>query len=221
MVPWTLDSGAYTELDRTGGWSLTAGTWAGLVRRWSDEAGSLVAAAVQDWLCHPAALERTGLTVEEHQARTVRSVLDLLDLAPDLPWLPTLQGWRVDDYLRHRDQYAAAGVDLAGFGLVGVGSIASRQDSANVAWLFERLHRDGLGNLHAFGAKTSGLERWGYAVASADSMAWSFVARRENVKVCEAKHARCTNCLVWAEQWYRQVAHLVGRPVQQLALPVD
>ena len=41
-------------------------------------------------MCEPAILARTGLTVLEHHARTIRSYLELHDFAPDLPWLPWL-----------------------------------------------------------------------------------------------------------------------------------
>jgi len=52
-----------------------------------------------DWMSEPIMLAKTGLTVAVHQARTVANYLALRDLAPDLPFIPVLQGWRLDDYL--------------------------------------------------------------------------------------------------------------------------
>ena len=45
-----------------------------------------------DWMCEPAMLARTGLTVAEHQAGTVANYLELRAAAPELPFIPVLQG---------------------------------------------------------------------------------------------------------------------------------
>ncbi len=63
-------------------------------RLFQEECGQLDWAAVQDWVCEPFMLKRTGLSVREHQRRTVASYLDLRSLAPEVPWVPVLQGWR-------------------------------------------------------------------------------------------------------------------------------
>lgn len=212
-APWFLDSAAFTELELHGRWQLDAAGWAAFARRCAAAAGQLVAVAIQDWLCTPLALDRTGLTIAAHQELTTTSLLELRRAAPELPWVPTLQGWAPDDYLAHSELYEAAGVRLADEPLVGVGSIAPRQETPLAALVVEHVHDDlGLRNLHAYGAKELGLRRWGWAVATADSMAWSITARREGVKVCAAGHADCRNCLVWAEQWARTIAPLIGGP---------
>lgn len=38
-------------------------------------------------------LARTGLTVREHQERTIANFLELRRIAPGLPFIPVLQGW--------------------------------------------------------------------------------------------------------------------------------
>lgn len=214
-TPWYLDSAAFTELGEHGRWTIDAATWASRARRWAAEAGNLVAVATQDWVCTPPALARTGLSVAEHQAATLASYQALTELAPELPWVPTLQGWAPADYLRHADAYAAAGIDLTSQ-LVGLGSVAARQGSPEAAQVVLGCAELGL-RLHVYGAKAEGLRSWGWAVASADSMAWSTTARREATKVCTAEHADCRNCQVWAEQWGTRMAGLVGgarRPYQ-------
>src|SRR5262249_55262035 len=107
-VRWALDSGGFTELERSGRWTLSARTYAGLVRRYQDEVGLMAWAAPQDWMVESRMLKRTGLSVDEHQRLTVENWLALRDLAPDLPIIPVLQGWDVDDYLRCIERYAAA-----------------------------------------------------------------------------------------------------------------
>jgi hypothetical protein len=69
------------------------------VWRYRDEIGQLDWAAPQDWMCVPFILAKTGLSVEEHQRRTVTNYLKLKELASDLPFIPILQGWDLDDYL--------------------------------------------------------------------------------------------------------------------------
>jgi len=50
---------------------------------------------------------RPGLTVAEHQARTVANYLELHSLAPELPFVPVLQGWSLDDCHRCVELYEA------------------------------------------------------------------------------------------------------------------
>lgn len=98
VVPWALDSGGFTELAKFGGWTLTAADYVREVRRAVADIGGLEWASAQDWMCEPAMLARTGLTVLEHQRLTVANYLELLERAPDLPFVPVLQGWTLADY---------------------------------------------------------------------------------------------------------------------------
>lgn len=58
-------------------------------------------------------LHRTRLNVAEHQRRTVENFLELRDIAPDLPFVPVLQGYASDGYQRCADLYDTVGIDLA------------------------------------------------------------------------------------------------------------
>lgn len=182
-----------------------------------------------DWLCGPAVLARTGLSVPEHQARTVGSYLDLSALAPDLPWRPVLQGWTLADYHRCADLYEAAGVDLAALPVVGLGSIAGRQHQGAVAVVCESLAQRGLA-LHGFGMKVQGLRLAAHALASADSLSWSYDARRDGhhrrdrglpLSRYGCTHGRdgnggCGNCPTYALAWREQL--MGGLEWSQLSL---
>ena len=96
---WALDSGGFTELRLHGGWSTTPAEYVAAVRRYCDEIGSLERAAPMDWMCEPFMITKTGLSIAAHQVRTVANYLELRSLAPDLPFVPVLQGWERDDYL--------------------------------------------------------------------------------------------------------------------------
>lgn len=204
VVPWALDSGAFTELAANGSWSHgpTPEQYADRVSRYRREVGRLLWAAPQDWMCEPQILARTGLGIAEHQRRTVANFCTLRRLAPDLPFIPVVQGWAVRDYVRCVTLYARAGVDLTAERLVGVGSVCRRQASADVEAILHALHAAGVTRLHGFGVKLQGLRRYGPLLVSADSLAWSFAARRSApLPGCVGRHRTCANCPTFAYRW--------------------
>lgn len=212
---WALDSGGFTELSMHGAWVTSPGEYVAAVTRYADEVGCLSWAAPQDWMCEPFILAKTGATVEQHQHWTLRNYLDLRMADASLPFIPVLQGWAVGDYLAHADMYDRAGIDLAGEKTVGLGSVCRRQGTAEISHLIERLAPL---NLHGFGLKTKGLLQVGHRLVSADSLAWSYAARRgEPLPGCG--HKSCANCLRYAVRWRdRLLARLYGWPVQD---PLD
>lgn len=201
IAPWALDSGGFTELALHGGFVTSPAAYAAQARGWMRDLGSLVWAAPQDWMCEPPMLKRTGLTVAQHQQRTVANYLELRANAPDVPWVPVLQGWTLDDYERCADAYETAGVQLAELPLVGVGSVCRRQGTDEAVGIIEAMAKRAP-RLHGFGFKTQGLSR--SRLASADSLAWSYNARR-NPPMAGHTHKHCNNCLVWALRWREHV----------------
>ena len=206
-----FDSGGFMELRRHGRWTVGPRPYVGDIRRAVDGVGMPDFVAPQDWMCEPIILAETGKTIAEHQARTIESVVELRAIAPEVPWMPVLQGWECDDYLDHIQQYAVAGIDLAAEPIVGVGTICKRQSSRKAARIIRAiaLHRI---RIHAFGVKADGIRLFGDWIESADSMAWSYVARRRPILLgddgsppgpCAAagKHKNCANCLLWALEW--------------------
>lgn len=211
---WALDSGGFTELSMHGRWQTSPQDYATAVRRYRDEIGGLDWAAPQDWMCEPFMVAKTGLSVAEHQARTVASVLELRALAPDLPFVPVLQGWDLADYLTCADMYTTAGVDLAAEPTVGLGSVCRRQSTTEIADICAALGRQGI-RLHGFGVKTAGLRYYGRHLASADSLAWSYNARR-NPPLPGHTHRSCANCMEWAMRWRDRVVRALDH--QQLTM---
>src|SRR4051812_12754916 len=197
IADWALDSGGFTEISLHGRWEMSAHDYAAQVQRYHDDVGRLCWAAPQDWMCEPAMLQRTGLTVAQHQRLTIDNFLELSSIAPDLPWIPVLQGWTERDYHEHLEQYARAGLDLTTRQLVGIGTVCRRQSTGMAAAMIRSFTRSGL-RLHGFGIKLQGLQHAAGYLASADSMSWSFRARREGVPLIAAhrtKHKHCGNCL--------------------------
>lgn len=210
-APWAGDSGAYAALmlatDGDGHpWSMDYESYGGMWLRLVEEIGRRPDfIAVQDWPCELAVRLRTGMSIHDHQEFTTASYLQLADGFPWLPWMPVLQGWTVDDYLRHAAMYATAGVDLAACERVGVGSICRRSSQHGVAAVLEALSPLGL-RLHGFGASLNALRLAGHLLTSSDSQAWSAVARREHIRLPGCTHPNdCRNCPRWAETYRERV----------------
>lgn len=201
---WALDSGAFTELSQYGEWQTTEAEYIDAVYNYSDGIGRMAWAAPMDWMCEPFMLEHTGLTVEQHQRLTVQNVMNLWSDAPDLPFIPVLQGWSCEDYLLCVDMYERMGVDLTAEAVVGLGSVCRRQATVEVAEIVAELQPL---RLHGFGVKTAGVGRLAPMLASADSLAWSFQARREG-PLPGHSHMNCANCLDYAMIWRER---LLGR----------
>lgn len=177
---WIMDSGAFTTISKHGGYPEPVSEYAAQIKRWSGN-GKMLAAVAQDYMCEAHMLERTGLTVAEHQRLTIERYDDLLccDVG-GATIMPVLQGYQPQEYVEHIRQYGAR---LTPGMWVGVGSVCKR--NGNVSAIEEVLtviHRERPDlRLHGFGLKSTAL-RSGLVVDllhSADSMAWSFAARKQ------------------------------------------
>lgn len=197
--PWALDSGGFTEVTQFGEWRTTEAQYVSAVRHYADEIGGLEWAAPMDWMCEPFALEATGLTLGQHQLRTVTNLLRLRDAAPEIHFIPVLQGWELPDYEHCIRLYSIAGIDLKSEPIVGVGSVCRRQANDEIKVITGELAAHGLA-IHGFGVKARGLTAYHANLASADSMAWSYNARR-NPPLPGCTHAHCNNCFLWAMRW--------------------
>jgi hypothetical protein len=221
-VPWVLDSGGFSQLSQ-GAWDLrtrtpydvTVAEYAAEVTRYADEIGMLDWAAPMDWMCEPhiIAMHRQG--VAAHQQRTTRNFLDLRERLGPLV-VPVLQGWTLDEYLRHIDAYQAQGVELAAEPVVAVGSVCRRGDDRAIHLILRRLAGEGLA-LHAFGVRAPALLGTLDCLVSADSLSWSYDARRASSRGEPIDHAHprgavsCANCLIYAERWRaRTLGQLAG-----------
>lgn len=196
-----------------GGWQTSEADLVAAGRRYRDEIGLMAWMAPQDWMCEPWLTTKTGLSVIEHQRRTIRSVQSLRAVAPDLPVIPVLQGWTLPDYLCHVEMYEDAGFSLPSEPVVGLGSVCRRQATDEIAQIVATLNGLGL-KLHGFGIKTTGLQRYGWLLDSADSLAWSF--RGRNIYPCpHTGTTNCAHCLPHALAWRENALRGLDRPVQQ------
>lgn len=177
---WMLDSGAFTEVTAHGGYRDAPEVYAAQVARWAG-VGRLRCAVSQDWMCEPFVLRITGLSVADHQRLTIARYDALRALVPGhVHVLPVVQGYLPEHYAAH---VAAYGERLRPGMWVGVGSVCKRNGRASEMAAVLRAVKSGRPDLrlHGFGAKTTALESAEVRglLHSADSMAWSFQARKQ------------------------------------------
>lgn len=202
---WIMDSGAFTEISTHGRYRHGVSEYAAEIRRWASN-GNLLAAVAQDYMCEPHIVAKTGLSVSEHQRLTIERYDELLcEDTGGVYILPVLQGYAPADYVAHVAMY---GDRLRGGVWVGVGSVCKRNGDPNqiaaVLLAIKRARPDL--RLHGFGLKTTALADplVRSLLETADSMAWSFNARR---------NGRNANDWKEAVQW---VKNITERPVQHL-----
>jgi hypothetical protein len=178
VLDWILDSGAFSTILTHGGYPHSVEEYADQIRRWKS-CGNLLAAVSQDYMCEPSMLAITGLTIAEHQRLTIERYDALLSCDTGVYIMPVLQGYAPEDYVSHIRQY---GSRLAHGAWVGVGSVCKRNGDPRAilnVLIAIKTERPDL-RLHGFGLKTIALANGTIRalLETADSMAWSFAARR-------------------------------------------
>lgn len=218
---WALDSGGFSEIATHGRWTIDDRQLVDEVRRYHGEIEGLRWSACRDWMCEAPMLRKTGLRIAEHQRRTTDSYIELMQLAPDLPWAPVLQGYDPDDYLRHVEHYQSRGVDLGAAPIVGLGTMCRRQATGEALAVLRALAESGL-RLHGFGLKQLAfLEGAAQYLASADSLAWSMRGRR--IRPCANRRTdrrgrpvmSCANCQHHALAYYDKALETISKRARQ------
>ena len=183
-----VDSGAFTELNLHGKYRHSVDEYAAELHRLHTEGVVQIEAAVaQDYMCEAFMLAKTGMTIPDHQRLTIerydalkKSLDDRFGGRCPFPVLPVLQGYSPADYVRH---VVAYGSRLLEGMWVGVGSVCKRNGAPElIAAVLEAIAnvRPDL-RLHGFGVKLTALRNAAVRalLATADSMAWSFAARKQ------------------------------------------
>lgn len=186
---WIMDSGAFTELSMHGRYKHSVEEYGLEIIRWRQN-GNLLAAVSQDYMCEPFILTKTGLLVADHQRLTIERYDALIRCVTGVYIMPVLQGYRPDDYVDHIRQY---GDRLMNAMWVGVGSVCKRNSSPclilDVLIAIKEARPDL--RLHGFGLKTTALAHGTIRALldSADSMAWSFHARKNGLGANDWRNA--------------------------------
>ncbi|NTF67917.1 deazapurine DNA modification protein DpdA family protein [Rhizobium rhizogenes] len=135
--------------------------------------------------------EQTTERIRLHQRLTIERYDALFACNLPVPVLPVLQGFAPSDYADHVRQYD----DRLKFGMwVGVGSVCKRQGDPRAIIAVLQSIRDVRPDLrlHGFGVKRTSLLHPGVReyLYSADSMAWSFAARKQGRNANDWREAK-------------------------------
>jgi hypothetical protein len=173
---WIMDSGAFTEIATHGRYRYSPARYVDEINRWADN-GNLLAAVSQDYMCAPFITAKSKLSVREHQRLTVKRY-EQIRTGTSVYIMPVLQGYEPPEYACHISDY-----DFEPGQWVGVGSVCKRNSNpgAIIRVLDAIKERRPDLRLHGFGIKLTSLNN-AYIrslLYSADSMAWSFAARKE------------------------------------------
>ncbi|TCK87317.1 DUF4168 domain-containing protein [Paraburkholderia sp. BL9I2N2] len=193
---WILDSAAFTTILKHGGYPNGVEEYAEQIKRWASN-GNLLAAVAQDYMCEAHMLKITGKTIIEHQQMTIERYDALMKCdVGGIYIMPVLQGYAPEDYVRHIEMY---GDRLKHGAWVGVGSVCKRNGDPRAierVLMAIKAVRPDL-RLHGFGLKSTALSSWIVKdlLYTADSMAWSFAARKQGRNANDWREAKA-----WTER---------------------
>lgn len=110
---WMMDSGAFSQINLYGDFIMSPEEYIKLACKFQYN-GRLACIVTQDYMCEPDVIKKLNETgnqasVRIHQKKTVKRYIELMDLAKkyhlQVPVMPVLQGWEVDDYVDHFYMY--------------------------------------------------------------------------------------------------------------------
>ena len=224
-----VDSGGFSELSLFGKWTIKPKEYIDELKRLENLNLNFEWVAQQDLMCENIMLQKTGLTIEQHQNKTVSNFETLRSIEHDFKVIPVLQGQTIKEYMKCFEKFETAGFNLKQEPIVGIGSVCRRNSSNEIFKITKKLYEKGL-KLHGFGVKSSGLKRYGKYLKSSDSLAWSSSARYKppclNCSLRKVKN--CANCLDFALKWRSKVmasipeaSSLIGESKQSEIPEVD
>ena len=186
---WIMDSGAFTEIATHGCYRESVDGYVEQIERWR-KCGNMLAAVSQDYMCEAWILEKTGLTIADHQRLTIERY-DAIQAKTPAYIMPVIQGFDPCDYVAHVRAYGAR---LTHGMWVGVGSVCKRNGNPDAIYSVLHAIKDERPDLrlHGFGLKTTALSDGGVfdLLYTADSMAWSFAARKQGRNANDWREAK-------------------------------
>jgi len=228
---WIFDSGAFSELKMHGKYTFNLDYYLSYVERYNPDVFVNC-----DYMCEPSQLKKTGLTIQEHLEKTIENQIYLFDKKNEMgiksDLMGTLQGWKIEEYLRHIDMMKERGILLD---YMGVGSICRRFKTRKIVDILRTIHNE-IPNikLHGFGVKISVFkypEVFRYLFSS-DSMSWSYVARGitefgkygilygkrcliDKTFICDRKADDCASCVKYMVNWVNRINKMIDNHHKQ------
>jgi len=203
---WILDSGGFGELRKYGMYHYSSDDYLSCVLRLRPNYFFSM-----DWMCESNILEKTGLTVFDHQENTTKNIIEIKNkiekyelehsrtcaeqqvltkssLFHDIQFCGVIQGYSLESYLDHVDTLSHNNCLTS---LMGVGSVCRRNSEKEIFNIIKSIHEKIPEiKLHGFGIKLSVLKKFPEIknyLHSVDSCAWGWMTG------CWNAHGRSKN----------------------------
>lgn len=168
-----IDSGGFTAAKRWGKYPWSVGQYADFIGEVSRDV-VLDFAAIMDYACEPSVNREVYRSNKERIKATIRNETECMRVAPDLPWLPVLQGDNQTE--RAFDIAIRRRIGMLPAGYAGIGSVCGRGRAGAVETIL--FYRDQLPGIkfHCFGMHIQALDNdfCFDAVKSWDSYGWNW-----------------------------------------------
>ena len=168
-----IDSGGFTAAKRWGSYPWTHQQYVDWIRATSRDV-ILDFCAVMDYACEPNVDRSILATNKDRIKATIKNEMELKRIAPDLPWLPVLQGDNLLERAYDLDRRCKLGALPAGY--AGLGSVCGR--GAGGAKSVVKFYADQLPGVryHGFGMHIQALDDDAVynAIRSWDSYSWNW-----------------------------------------------
>jgi hypothetical protein len=219
---WIMDSGAFQELYINGKYTYDINDYLEYVKKFNP-----TVFVNMDYMCEPLMLRRINSTVRKNQLLTIDNHIKIKDKLDKenikSKFMGVIQGWELNDYLEHIDDYKSYGLMEE---YMGIGSVCRRTKLDNITSIIKSIKKK-LPNvkLHGFGVKLHVFQLCPQTIKmlySSDSSAWSYSGRKHPLK--EFKNLRCkidnkpciyprnkncANCYQYMLYWYEKVVNII------------
>jgi len=173
-----LDSGGYSFFTRWGKYPFSIEEYVIFAQSIQDEY-PLTEVAIMDFPCEPNTNRSILKSNKERIDNTVQNALSCIDYDPNLPWVPVIQGYTLNEYLYCLDLYKDAKMYHDDFHLWAIGTLCARKKLDGIRSMVVNITDKINAPVHTFGMNYRFLKdpQIFFSIYSSDSGAWSYNGR--------------------------------------------
>ena len=190
-----IDSGGFSFFKKWGEYPFDLETYLSFIYNLKEQY-PLELCAVMDYPCEIEANRTKLKTNKDRIEATVRNAVECIDADPNLPWIPVIQGFSLEEYLHCVDLYEQVGIRLD---YIAVGSVCARKGNLHsIRRILTKIRDRTKARLHSFGLSLTYLKdsQIHNAVYSSDSAAWNWgISKHEEKKSAVSKYLKMINAL--------------------------
>ena len=173
-----LDSGGYSFFTRWGEYPFSVEEYTTFANMVQDDY-PLTEVAILDYPCEPNTNRSLLQSNKERIDKTIQNTLECIDYDPNLPWVPVIQGYTLQEYLYCLEEYEKHNLPYDDFDLWAIGSLCARKKVGGLRTIITNISQRVNMPIHTFGMTITFLRdpQIFFAIHSSDSGAWSYNGR--------------------------------------------